>query len=82
MRPLFVAPGLEFVGLSVLALEPAAVRGPFGAIAADGHAAPSSCSPSGTVGEHQGAAMSLTRFHIGEIFFTHELCQRFADPSK
>jgi hypothetical protein len=48
MRLLFVAPGLEFVSLSVLVLEPAAVRGLFGAITADSHAAPSSCPPSGS----------------------------------
>ena len=75
---LFVAPGLEFVGLSMLLPEPIAVRGLFGAIAADRHAAPSSCPPPGAVGEHQRATMSLARFHVGEIFFTHELCQRLA----
>jgi hypothetical protein len=77
---MLLTPGLlRLVGSSVLALEPVAVRGLFGAIAADRHAAPSSRPPPGTVGEHQRAAMSLARFHIREIFFTRELRQRFAD---
>ena len=74
-----IAPKLELVSLSVLVLEPFAVRDLLGAIAADRHAAPSSRAPACMVGEHQRAAMPLTRFHIGEILLTHELRQRFAD---
>ncbi len=77
---LFVAPGLEFVGLSMLLPEPIAVRGLFGAIAADRHAAPSSCPPPGTVGEHQRATMSLARFHVGEIFLVIASAASFAAP--
>jgi hypothetical protein len=79
MSLLYVTLGLERVSLSVLFLEPAAVRGLFGAIAADCHAAPSSCPPPGVVSEYQGADRSLARFHIGEIFLTHDLRHRFAD---
>jgi len=70
---------LEFVSLSAPVLESFAVRGLFGAIAADRHAAPSSRPSPRSVGEHQRAAMSHARFHVGEIFFTHEPRQRFAD---
>jgi len=76
---MFVERGLEFVTLSVLVLEPVAVRGLLGAIAADRHAAPSPRPPPGTVGEHQRAAMSLARFDVGEVFFTHKPCQDLAD---
>jgi len=69
------APDLKFVSLSPLVLEPVAVRGLFGAIAADRHAAPSSCLHPRMVGKYQGAPMSFTSFHAGEIFFTHELGQ-------
>lgn len=69
----------EFISLSPLVLEPVAVGGLFGAIAADCHAAPFSCPAPGMVGEHQRAAMSLACFHAGEIFFTHELRQCFAN---
>ena len=51
----------------------------FGAIAADRHAAPSSRPPARVVGEHQRAAMSLARLHIGEIFLAHEFRQCFGD---
>ena len=74
-----VASGLEFLGWSASVLEPAAVRGLLGAIAADRHAAPSSRSPPRVVGKHQGAAMSLARFDIGEVFLAHKFPQRFAD---
>jgi len=74
-----VAPGLEFLSLSVLVFEPITVRGLLGAIAADRHAAPSSCPPAAMVGEHQRAAMSLACFHIGEILLAHEPRQCFAD---
>jgi len=70
---------LEFVSVSSLVLESFPVRGLFGAIAADRHAAPSSRPSPRSVGEHQRAAVSPARFHIGEIFFTHEPRQRFAD---
>ena len=50
------APGPEFVSLSVLVLEPVAMRGLFGAIAADRHAAPSSCTPARTVPGRRSAA--------------------------
>src|SRR5882757_7526460 len=72
---LFVTLGLEFLSLSVLALEPVAMRGLFGAVATNRHTAPSSRPPPCAVGEHQRAAMSLARFHVGEVFFTHELRQ-------
>src|SRR5215813_8618908 len=65
--------------LSALLLEPVAVRSLLGAIAADLHAAPPSPPPSRMVGEHQRAAMSLTGFDVGEVFFTHKLRQRLAD---
>ena len=42
------------------------MRGLFGAIAADRHAAPSSRAPARMVGEHQRAAMSFASFHVGE----------------
>src|SRR3984957_19211070 len=71
--------GLGSLSLSVPVLEPDAARGLFGAIAADRHAAPPSCPPSGMVGERQGAGVSLACFHVGEIFLTDEFSQRFAD---
>jgi hypothetical protein len=46
-------PGLGLV-ISVLVLEPIAVHGLFGAIAADRHAAPSSHPPPRMVGEYHG----------------------------
>jgi hypothetical protein len=79
LPPIPVAPDLEFVSLSLLVLEPVAVRGLFSAIAADRHAAPSSRLHPRMVGKHQGAPMSLTSFHAGEIFFTYELRQCFAN---
>ena len=74
-----VPPDLEFVSLSLLVLETAAVRGLFGAIAADRHAAPSSRLPPAAVGKHQGAAVTLARFHNGKIFFAHQLRQCLTD---
>src|SRR5262249_5636461 len=76
---LWCAPPLEFASLSALLLEPVAVRSLLGAIAADRHAAPSSRPPPRAVGKHQRAAMSLARFDVGEVFFTHKLRQRLAD---
>src|SRR5215470_9468668 len=76
---LWCAPPLEFVSLSALLLEPVAVRSLLGAIAADRHAAPSSRPPPRAVGKHQRAAMSLARFDVGEVFFTHKLRQRLTD---
>src|ERR1700739_1924826 len=70
---------LLFVGWSALVPESVAMRGLLGTIAADRHAAPSSCLHPGMVGEHQRAAVSLARLHAGEIFLAHEFCQRFAD---
>src|SRR5215813_8401032 len=64
---------------SVLLLEPAAVRGLLGAIAADRHAAPPSRASPRVVGEHQRAPVSLARLHVREIFLAHEPRQRFAD---
>ncbi len=78
MGLLFVVPPIE-LSLSATVPEPLAVRGLLGAIAADRHAAPSSRPAPRTVGEHQGAAMALARFDVGEIFFTDESRQRFAD---
>src|SRR6516225_1050728 len=69
----------EFVSLSVLVLEPVAVRGLFGAIAADRHAAPSSRLHPRMVGKYQGAPMPFTSFNAGEIFFTHEPRQCLAN---
>jgi hypothetical protein len=63
----------------MLVPESAAVSGLFGAVAAASHAAPSSCLPPGTVNEYEGAARPLAGFDIGEIDFTHESRQRFAD---
>jgi hypothetical protein len=71
----FCCAHLEFTGPSMLVLEPPAVRGLFGAIAADLHAAPSSRLHPRMVGKNQGAPMSFTTLHAGEIFFTHELRQ-------
>src|ERR1700733_15224321 len=67
---LFVALGPGFLSPSVLALEPVAMRGLFGAVATNRHAAPSSRPPPCAVGEDQRAAMSLARFDAGEVFFT------------
>src|SRR5580693_4704514 len=72
-------PGPHVVRFSVFVIKPFAVCELFGAIAADRHAAPSSGPPTCMVGEHQRAAMSLARLHIGEIFFTHELSQCLGD---
>ena len=72
----------NLVGVSVLAPEPAAVRGLFGAIAADRHAAPSSRAPARVISKHQGTALSLACLHVGKIFATHELRQCFADRQK
>jgi hypothetical protein len=55
---LFVTLGLDFLSLSVLALEPAAMRGLFGAVATNRHAAPSSRPPPRMVREDQRAAMT------------------------
>jgi hypothetical protein len=74
-----VAPDLEFVSLSTLVLEPFPVRGLFGAIAANRHAAPSPRLHPRMVGKYQCAPVSFTGFHTGEIFFTHELCQCLAN---
>ena len=74
-----LAPPPEFVSLSLLVLEPVAVRGLFGAIAANCHAAPSSHLTPRMIGEHQRAVMSFASFHAGEIFFTHKLRQHFGD---
>jgi len=68
-----------FLSLSVSALEPVAMRGLFGAVAANRHAAPSSRPPPRAVHEDQRAAMSLARLQVGEVFFTHEFRHRFAD---
>src|SRR5262249_15284069 len=72
-------PHLEFTGVSMLVPEPAAVRGLFGAITADRHAAPSSRPHPRMVGKYQRAPVSFTSFHAGEILFTHKLRQRFAN---
>ena len=74
-----MTPRLESVSLLVLALEPVTVRGLFGAIATDPHAAPPSCPAPSMVDEHQRAVVSLTRFYVGEVFFTHKFRQRVAD---
>src|SRR6202022_878399 len=76
---LFVTLGLEFLSLSVLALESVAMRGLFGAVATNRHAAPSSRPSPRVVREDQRAAMSLARLRVGEVFFAHELRQRLAD---
>jgi hypothetical protein len=55
------------------------MRGLFGAVATNRHAAPSSRSSPRAVREDQRAVMSLARLRVGEIFFAHELRQRFAD---
>jgi hypothetical protein len=60
-------------------LEPVAVRGLFGAIAADRHAAPSSRASARMVGEYQRAARSLACFDAGEVFVTYKSRQNFTD---
>ena len=60
-------------------LEPIAVRGLFGAIAADRHAAPPSRPSPGTVGEDERAALSLAGSDVGEVLVAHAPRQRFAD---
>jgi len=75
-------PGIPVSGqdrLSVAVLQSDAVRGLFGPIAADRHAAPPSRPPPPMVGKYQRAGVSLARFDVGEIFLAHELGQRFAD---
>jgi hypothetical protein len=60
-------------------LESVAMRHLFGAIAADRHATPSSCAAPRPVGEYERAAMSLECSRGGEVLFTHEPRQSFAD---
>jgi hypothetical protein len=79
VRLLFAAHAPEVIDFSVPLPDPIAVRGLFGAIAADRHAAPSSRSPARMIGKQQRTALSFAGSHAGEIFLTHEFRQRFAD---
>lgn len=55
------------------------MRGLFGAIAADRHAAPSSRPPPRMIGEYQRAALPFARFDLGEVFLADKFRQSFGD---
>jgi hypothetical protein len=71
-----LGPGNE---ASALVLEPIAMGGLFGAIAAYRHAAPTPPPPPDAVGEDESAAVSLARPDVSEVLVTHASRQRLAD---
>src|SRR5258705_153832 len=64
---------------SLPALEPAAMRGLLGAVAADRHDAPPSRAPAGVIGKQHRAAMAFARLHVCKVLVADKFCQRFAD---
>src|SRR5262249_8059049 len=65
--------------VSALRFHPIAMRGLFGAVAADRHAAPPARASACVVGEHQRAAVTFACLHIGEVFLADKSGERFPD---
>jgi hypothetical protein len=65
--------------LAALSLGSLSVCSLFGAISANGHAAPASRAPSGFIKKEKRTGMTLARFYVREILRAHQLGHRLGD---